>query len=95
MGAPVVIIGPDLVKRLFPTVSPIGREVKMGGLPYTVVGVGESRGSAFGMSFDNYVFAPFRSPVHRLLNRRTSSTRSWYRRPSPRRCPRRRKRCAR
>jgi putative ABC transport system permease protein len=34
-----------------------------------VIGVGESRGSAFGMSFDNYVFAPYRSPVHRLLNR--------------------------
>jgi putative ABC transport system permease protein len=68
-GAEVVIIGPDLVKRLFPTVNPIDRQVKMGGRLYTVVGVGESRGSAFGMSFDNYVFAPFRSPVHRLLNR--------------------------
>jgi len=68
-GASVVILGPDLVTRLFPTVSPLGREVKMGGKSYTVVGVGESRGSAFGMSFDNYVFAPFRSPVHRILNR--------------------------
>jgi len=68
-GASVVIIGPDLVKRLFPTVNPVGRQVKMGGRPYGVIGVGESRGSAFGMSFDNYVFAPYRSPVHRLLNR--------------------------
>jgi len=68
-GASVVILGPDLVKRLFPTVSPIDRQVKMGGKSYTVIGVGESRGSAFGMSFDNYVFAPFHSPVHRLLNR--------------------------
>jgi putative ABC transport system permease protein len=68
-GAAVVIIGPDLVTRLFPTVNPIGRQVKMGGQLYSVIGVGESRGSAFGMSFDNYVFAPFRSPVRRLLNR--------------------------
>ena len=68
-GAEVVIIGPDLVKRLFPTVSAIDHQVKMGGKLYTVIGIGESRGSAFGMSFDNYVFAPFRSPVHRLLNR--------------------------
>ena len=68
-GASVVILGPDLVKRLFPTVSPVDRQVKMAGKTYTVVGVGESRGSAFGMSFDNYVFAPYRSPVHRLLNR--------------------------
>ena len=68
-GSDVVILGPDLVKRLFPTVNPIGRQVRMGGRPYDVIGVGESRGSAFGISFDNYVFAPFRSPVHRLLNR--------------------------
>jgi putative ABC transport system permease protein len=68
-GSSVVILGPDLVKRLFPTVNPIDHQVKMGGKVYTVVGVGESRGSAFGQSFDNYIFAPFRSPVHRLLNR--------------------------
>ena len=68
-GASVVVIGPDLAKRLFPTVDAIGRQVKIGGKLYSVVGVGESLGSAFGMSFDNYVYAPFRSPVHRLLNR--------------------------
>jgi putative ABC transport system permease protein len=68
-GENVVILGPDLVKRLFPSIDPIGRPVKIGGLPYTVIGVGESQGSAFGISFDNYVVAPFRAPVHRLLNR--------------------------
>lgn len=68
-GASVVILGPDLVKRLFPTVAPVDRQIKLGGKMYTVVGVGESLGSAFGMSFDNYVYAPFRSPVHRLLNK--------------------------
>lgn len=68
-GSSVVILGPDLMKRLFPTVDALGRQVKIGGKMYTVVGIGESLGSAFGMSFDNYVYAPFRSPVHRLLNR--------------------------
>jgi putative ABC transport system permease protein len=68
-GASVVILGPDLATRLFPTVDALGRQVKMGGKMYTVVGIGESLGKAFGMSFDNYVYAPFRSPVHRLLNR--------------------------
>jgi len=68
-GASVVVIGPDLVKRLFPGVNPIDRQVKMGGKMYTVIGVGESLGSAFGISFDNYIYAPFRSPIHRLLNR--------------------------
>ncbi len=69
MGTPVVIIGPDIVKRLFPAISPIGRELRMGGLPYTVVGVLETQGSALGISFDNQVIAPWQSPVHRLLNR--------------------------
>jgi putative ABC transport system permease protein len=68
-GSSVVILGPDLVKRLFPTVTAIDHDVKIDGKYYKVVGVGESRGSAFGQSFDNYIFAPFRSPVHRLLNR--------------------------
>src|ERR1035437_1451250 len=68
-GKSVVILGPDLVKRLFPTVDPIDRQVKLGGKMYTVIGVGESLGSAFGMSFDNYIYAPFRSPVHRLMNK--------------------------
>jgi putative ABC transport system permease protein len=67
-GENVVILGPDLVKRLFPALDPVGRSVKIGGLPYTVIGVGESQGSAFGISFDNYAIAPFRAPVHRLLN---------------------------
>jgi len=69
-GENVIVIGPDLVKRLFPGVDPVGRQLKLGGLPYTVIGIGESQGSAFGMSFDNYAVAPFRAPVHRLLNRR-------------------------
>ena len=68
-GSSVVILGPDLVKRLFPTVSALDRQIKMGGKVYTVIGIGESQGSAFGMSFDNYIYAPFRSPVHRLLNK--------------------------
>jgi putative ABC transport system permease protein len=68
-GELVVILGPDLSKRLFPNVDPIGRQVKMGGLPYTVIGIGESQGSVFGISLDNYAIAPFKAPVHRLLNR--------------------------
>lgn len=72
-GASVVVIGPDLVERLFPTVDPVGREVKIGGRMYSVIGVGESLGKAFGISFDNYAYAPFRSPVHRLLNREANA----------------------
>jgi putative ABC transport system permease protein len=69
-GEKTVIIGPDAAARLFPGVDPLGRELKMGGVPYRVVGIGESQGKVFGMSFDNYVVASFRSPARRLLNSR-------------------------
>lgn len=69
-GEKVVVIGPDAAERLFPGVDPIGREVKMGGVPYRVVGLGESQGKAFGMSFDNYLITSFRSPARRLMNSR-------------------------
>jgi putative ABC transport system permease protein len=69
-GENIVVMGPDAAERLFPNLDPLGRVVRLGGQPYTVVGVTEGRGKSFGMSFDNFVVAPFRSPVHRLLNRR-------------------------
>jgi putative ABC transport system permease protein len=68
-GALVVVIGQDVKKHFFPTVSPLGHWIKMGGVPYTVVGVAEPQGSTFGFSLDKFVTAPYRSPVHRLLNR--------------------------
>jgi putative ABC transport system permease protein len=69
-GEKVVIIGPDAAERLFPGLDPLGREVKMGGVPYRVVGVGEAQGKVFGMSFDNYLVTSFRSPARRLMNSR-------------------------
>ncbi|MBL0938002.1 MAG: ABC transporter permease [Gemmatimonadaceae bacterium] len=69
-GEKVVVIGPDAAERLFPGLDPIGREIKMGGVPYRVVGLAESQGKAFGMSFDNFLVTSFRSPARRLLNSR-------------------------
>jgi len=69
-GEKSVVIGIDAADRLFPGLDPIGREVKMGGVPYRVVGLAESQGKVFGMSFDNFVIASWRSPARRLLNSR-------------------------
>lgn len=67
-GEKVAVIGPDAAERLFPGLDPIGREVRLGGVPYRVVGVAESQGKAFGMSFDNFLITTWRSPARRLLN---------------------------
>ena len=54
----VCFIGQDIVDKLFPSVDPIGKELEVGGHNFTVVGVAEKVGSAFGVSQDNFVFIP-------------------------------------
>ena len=68
-GSLVAIIGQDIKAHFFPTIDPIGHTIRMGGVPYTIVGIAEKQGSIFGQSLDQFVIAPYRSPVHRLLNR--------------------------
>jgi putative ABC transport system permease protein len=69
MGALVVVIGKDVKDHFFPNVDPVGKELRLGNLPYTVIGVAESQGSALGVSFDKFVVAPYTSPLRRLTNR--------------------------
>jgi putative ABC transport system permease protein len=70
LGAPVVVIGDETAKYFFPDLTPVGREIRIGGLPYQVIGVIEHQGSLFGMSLDKMAIAPFQSPLHRLTNPR-------------------------
>jgi putative ABC transport system permease protein len=70
MGAPVVVVGDDVAKGFFEGLNPIGRELRIGGMPYTVIGVIEHQGNLFGRSLDQTAFAPFNSPLHRLTNPR-------------------------
>ena len=63
----VVVIGDELATYYFPGLDPVGRDVIIRGVPYTVVGVMEKQGSAFGHSFDQFVMAPLSSPLTRLV----------------------------
>ncbi len=63
-AARVAIIGYDIVDKLLPTVDPIGQEVRVDGVPYTVIGVGERQGSTLGQSQDNYVAVPVTAFQH-------------------------------
>ena len=69
MGTPVVVIGKEIGERYFRDLDPIGRQLKVAGLPYTVIGVAESQGSIFGISLDRFVIAPYRSPLRHVVNR--------------------------
>jgi putative ABC transport system permease protein len=69
-GATVVVIGDEVAKYFFPDLNPVGRELRMRGIPYQVIGVIEHQGSLFGMSLDKLAIAPFGSALHRATNPR-------------------------
>jgi len=52
------IIGYDIVDNLLGSGDPIGKEIRVGGIPYTVVGVGARQGKMLGQSQDNWVAVP-------------------------------------
>jgi putative ABC transport system permease protein len=52
------IIGWEVGEKLFPGIDPIGKEIHIDDHWYTIVGVGEKRGTVLGFSQDNYVKVP-------------------------------------
>ncbi|MDQ3919646.1 MAG: ABC transporter permease [Acidobacteriota bacterium] len=54
----VAILAQDVVHALFPFEDPLGKEIKIEGRPFRVVGVMEPLGNFFGQSRDNSVFIP-------------------------------------
>ena len=57
-GSHVAIIGTDVQDELFAGTDPVGQELRVDGVAYTVVGVVEKQGSTFGASQDNWVGVP-------------------------------------
>jgi putative ABC transport system permease protein len=70
LGTPSMVIGSEVAQYFYPNLDPIGRELKIGGIPYTIVGVIAKQGTLFGLSLDKIALAPFKSPLHRLTNPR-------------------------
>jgi putative ABC transport system permease protein len=69
-GLPVVVIGTEVAEHFFPNLDPIGREIRMNGIPYTVIGLIEKQGSVFGFSMDRMFITPWTSPIRRVTNPR-------------------------
>ncbi len=57
-SAMVVVLGSDIKDKFFPNEDPIGKILKIRGLPMRIVGVEEKRGSFFGDSIDRHVYIP-------------------------------------
>jgi putative ABC transport system permease protein len=54
----VVVVGTDIVEHLMPGIDPLGREIRLDGWTYQVVGIGKKKGKTLGQSLDNYVMIP-------------------------------------
>jgi putative ABC transport system permease protein len=70
LGASVVVIGDEVARYFFPDLDPLGRQLRIKGMPYTVIGVLEKQGSVFGLSLDRVAIAPYNSPLHHFTNPR-------------------------
>jgi putative ABC transport system permease protein len=54
----VCLIFQPIVEKLFPSINPIGQEIRVDGRPLKVIGVVEPQTALFGSSRDNYVIVP-------------------------------------
>ena len=57
-GTHDAIVGYDIVDNILGPGDPIGKEIRVDGNPYTIVGVGERQGNTLGQSQDNWVAVP-------------------------------------
>jgi len=55
---PVTLIGWGTADRLFKGAEPIDKQIKIAGVPFTVVGVSKKKGASFGQSMDEFVVIP-------------------------------------
>jgi putative ABC transport system permease protein len=60
----VAIVGADIVANVLGPGDPLGKEIRVDGSPYTVIGVAESQGKMLGSSMDNWVGIPLTAFLH-------------------------------
>ncbi|MGA2249938.1 ABC transporter permease [Terracidiphilus sp.] len=69
----VAIVGADIVDNMLGAGDPLGKEIRVDGTPYTVIGVGEAQGKIFGSSMDNWVSIPLTAYLHEYGTHATMS----------------------
>jgi putative ABC transport system permease protein len=67
-GATVAVLGDAVAQRLFADRTPIGKSIRIGGVPYRVIGVVTKQGSILGFPLDRFVVVPALSPAQNLVN---------------------------
>jgi putative ABC transport system permease protein len=69
--ARLCVVGTDIVDNLFPSIDPLGKEIKIDDEPYLIVGVAKKLGSTLGQSRDNFVMIPITAHLKQYGPRRS------------------------
>jgi putative ABC transport system permease protein len=64
--ATVAVVGQTVIKELFDGEDPIGQQIRVGRIPFTVIGTLTSAGAGFGGDNDDVVIVPFTTAQARL-----------------------------
>jgi putative ABC transport system permease protein len=65
----VALLGPTLARNLFGTEDPVGREIRVGRVPFDVISVLQPRGvDVGGADLDNVLVIPLATAMRRVLN---------------------------
>jgi putative ABC transport system permease protein len=63
----VIVLGALVADKLFEGIDPVGKAVRIAGLPYRVIGVVEPQGTLFGLSMDKFAIMPYTAPARRYI----------------------------
>jgi putative ABC transport system permease protein len=69
----VVVVGADVAKKLFEEVDPVGRDVRIRGELFSIVGVVAPKGRVLGQSFDGFAMMPI-TTFESIYGRRQTTT---------------------
>lgn len=65
----VATLGSDLANRLFGNQNPIGQQIRIKNVSFSVIGVMESKGSVLGTNYDDSVYVPVTTMASRIIGR--------------------------
>ena len=65
----VAVIGDTLADRLFDDQSPLGKQIRIKGITFEIVGVLERKGSNLGLDYDDAVMIPITTLASRIVGR--------------------------
>ncbi len=75
LGAKVAVIGKTVIKNMFGEDDPLGKAVRINGIPFKIIGIFETKGlDSDGVDQDDLLLIPVKAMLRRVLNQTYIST---------------------